>query len=105
MQFQTGANFCRFARQVYNVSKELIDEWYADTLHHLEISDVYANSQYYPANFTSCGNYGGCRYREACAHAKSQRHIFFGNDFKQEYHPDLEETKPMKLEVIQGGKQ
>jgi hypothetical protein len=102
---QTGVNFCRFARQVYNVSKELIDEWYNDTLHHLEISDVYANSQYYPANFTSCGNYGGCRYREACAHAKSQRHIFFGTDFKQEYHPDLEETKPIKLEVIEGGKQ
>ncbi len=102
---QTGSNFCRFARQVYNVSKELVDEWYADTLHHLEISDVYANSQYYPANFTSCGNYGGCRYREACAHAKSQRNIFFGNDFQQEYHPDLEETKPMKLEVIEGGKQ
>jgi hypothetical protein len=73
---QTGANFTRFARQVYNVPTELINEWYNDTLHHLTISDVYANSQYYPANFTSCGNYGGCRYREACAHAKSQRECF-----------------------------
>jgi len=102
---QTGVHFCRFNRAVFNVSNLSIDEWYADTVHSLGISEAYWDSQYYPANFTSCGNYGGCRYREACAHAKSQRHIFFGNDFKQEYHPDLEETKPMKLEVIQGGKQ
>jgi hypothetical protein len=30
--------------------------------------------------------------------------MFFGNDFTQEYHPDLEETKPQELEVIKGGK-
>ena len=41
---QTGVNFTRFARQVFNVQKELLDEWYEDTIHHLDISDVYANS-------------------------------------------------------------
>jgi len=101
---QTGSNFTRFARSVFNVSKELVDEWYTDTLHHLQISDIYADSQYYPADFTACGNYGGCKFRETCGHPSSQRYIFFDQDFTQEYHPDLQETKPTELEVIDGGK-
>ena len=100
---QTGVNFTRFARQVFNVHKDLLDEWYEDTIHHLEISDVYADSGYYPADFTACNNYGGCKFRETCSHSGTQREMFFKEDFRQQLHADLEETKPMTLEVIDGG--
>ena len=34
---QTGANFCRFNRTVFNVSKTSIDEWYMDAQYSLSV--------------------------------------------------------------------
>ena len=86
---QTGVHFCRFNRAVFNVSNLSIDEWYADTVHSLGISEAYWDSQYYPANFTSCGNYGGCKFREVCAESPDHRATLLKEDFEIALHEDL----------------
>ena len=57
---QTGVHFCRFNRSIFNVSQPSIDEWYQDAMYTIGLADAYSENEYYPANFTSCGNYGGC---------------------------------------------
>jgi len=89
---QTGVHFTRFNRSVYNVPTELIKEWYEDALHTLDTSTNYFNKQYYPADFTACNNYGGCRFKEVCSASPSRRNLFLDNDFEKEPHPDLKEA-------------
>tara|TARA_R100000963_G_C4640151_1_gene103822 strand:- start:78 stop:1052 length:975 start_codon:yes stop_codon:yes gene_type:complete len=86
---QTGVHFCRFNRSMFNVSSESIEEWYADTQYNISLSDAYADNQWYPANFTACGNYGGCKFREVCAEPPDHRAIILNEDFIREPHPDL----------------
>ena len=86
---QTGVHFCRFNRNIFNVSKESIIEWYNDAQYHISLSDAYADNQWYPANFTSCGNYGGCKFREVCGEAPEHRTILLQEDFIREPHDDL----------------
>ncbi len=93
---QTGVNFTRFNRSVFNVTEELIEEWYVDTLFALRNADNFWKNNYYPADFTGCGNYGGCRFREVCSAPQSRRDIFLKNDFVKEPHPDLVEASQRK---------
>ena len=86
---QTGVHFCRFNRAVFNVSNLSIDEWYNDTVYNLNVSDTYHAHQYYPANFTSCGNYGGCKFREVCAESPDHRATLLKEDFEVALHDDL----------------
>jgi hypothetical protein len=89
---QTGVHFTRFDRSVYNVPTDLIMEWYKDAMHTLDTSTNYFNKQYYPADFTACNNYGGCRFKEVCSASPDRRNLFLDNDFDKQPHPDLVEA-------------
>ena len=39
---QTGANFTRFERAVFKVNDEVIEEWYIDAMHKIDLSNMYA---------------------------------------------------------------
>jgi len=86
---QTGTTFCRFNRSIFNVAQKSIDEWYTDAQYAIGLADAYSANEYYPANFTSCGNYGGCKFREVCAESPDHRKIILDEDFIKEPHPDL----------------
>ena len=86
---QTGVNFTRFERAVFKVNDEVIQEWYIDSMHKIDLSNMYAKDNYYPADFTACSNYGGCKFREVCNEAPSRRHIVVESDFDREVHKDL----------------
>ena len=86
---QTAVNFCRFNRSIFNVSQPSIDEWYTDAQYAIGLADAYSVNKYYPANFTSCGNYGGCKFREVCAESPDHRKIILDEDFMSEPHADL----------------
>ena len=86
---QTGVHFCRFNRSIFNVSQPSIDEWYQDAMYTIGLADAYSENEYYPANFTSCGNYGGCKFREVCGEAPEHRTILLQEDFIREPHDDL----------------
>ena len=86
---QTGANFCRFNRTVFNVSKTSIDEWYMDAQYSLSVADSFWDAGYYPANFTACGNYGGCKFREVCGESPEHRTTLLNEDFDRQVHESL----------------
>ena len=86
---QTGANFTRFERAVFKVNDEVIEEWYIDAMHKIDLSNMYARDNYYPADFTACANYGGCKFRDICNEAPSRRATVVEADFNREVHKDL----------------
>ena len=86
---QTGVNFCRFNRAVFKVPSPIIKEWYDDAIHKLSLAKIYADKDYYPADFTACGNYGGCKYREICNESPDHRHKVVEELFEREVHEDL----------------
>ena len=86
---QTAVNFCRFNRNIFNVSDSSIKEWYHDCQYSVSLADAYSTNQYYPANFTSCGNYGGCKFRGVCSEQPDHREAILKEDFIREPHPDL----------------
>ena len=97
---QTGVHFCRFNRSIFNVSQPSIDEWYQDAMYTIGLADAYSENEYYPANFTSCGNYGGCKFREVCAEQPDHRQIILEEDFDQELHKDLVIDNVIRAEDI-----
>ena len=97
---QTGVHFCRFNRSIFNVSQPSIDEWYQDAMYTIGLADAYSENEYYPANFTSCGNYGGCKCREVCAEQPDHRQIILEEDFDQELHKDLVIDNVIRAEDI-----
>jgi len=94
---QTGVNFCRFNRAVFKVPSAIIDEWYGDAIHKLSMAKIYADKNYYPADFTACGNYGGCKYREICNETPEHRGRVIEELFDREIHEDLRKDNVVEL--------
>ena len=86
---QTGVHFCRFNRAVFNVNQSSLVEWYNDAQYSLSVAETYHAHSYYPANFTSCGNFGGCKFREVCSEPPEHRSIILREDFEVRLHDDL----------------
>ena len=97
---QTGANFCRFNRGVFRVPHAIIMEWYMDAIHKLSMAKMYGEQDYYPADFTACGNYGGCKYRDICNESPDNRHRIIASDFDIEIHKDLKKENVVKLHDV-----
>tara|TARA_R110000824_G_scaffold22240_6_gene81700 strand:- start:6235 stop:7185 length:951 start_codon:yes stop_codon:yes gene_type:complete len=101
---QTAANFCRFNRNIFNVSNSAIKEWYHDSQYAVSLADAYSLNQYYPANFTSCGNYGGCKFRGVCSESPDHREAILQEDFNKEPHPDLVVDNVINLAEVRKNK-
>lgn len=80
---QTGVNFTRFGRQVFNVSDEQISEWHKDIQEVVRQVDYYHANDHWPGNFSACTSFGGCKFREACARNPSNRQAWLEADFVQ----------------------
>jgi hypothetical protein len=90
---QTGVNFTRFGRAVFNVSDTQLAEWERDTRLALEQATKYYDEGYYPQNFGACGNYGGCDYRTVCSRAPEHRETWLAADFVKKPYGTRETTK------------
>ncbi len=90
---QSGVNFTRFGRSVFNVSDTQLAEWERDTRTALEQATKYYEDQYYPQNFGSCGNYGGCKFRSVCSRAPEHRETWLSSDFDKKPYGTRETTK------------
>ena len=53
------------------------------------MAKIYAEQNYYPADFTACGNYGGCKYREICNESPDHRQKVVEELFDREVHESL----------------
>lgn len=64
-------------------SDDQLDEWLIDLRFWLAQAEVYANANYWPMNEASCGNFGGCKFREVCSKAPSIREQYLKAGFDQ----------------------
>ena len=70
---QILSNETRFARMPFMVTDSQITEWEQDVLYPT-IARADKDTTYTP-NYSACGMYGGCPYREACATPPEFRHL------------------------------
>jgi hypothetical protein len=64
---QIAVTFSRFMRGTVYRHDSQLDEWYQDFQSWLGQAYSYAIAQHWPMNEASCGNYGGCQFREVCS--------------------------------------
>lgn len=80
---QVAVGFSRYTRGLTYRSRDQIDEWLHDLRFYLEQAERYAVEGYYPMNDSSCGKYGGCRFRKICSKSPQVREKFLKSDFIQ----------------------
>lgn len=70
---QIAQSFTRFQRGVVPRSEPVLEEWYFDLGQNLAYMEYCASNNYWPMNDKSCGNYGGCAFRDICSRSPSTR--------------------------------
>ena len=78
---QIAVTFSRFERQPVPRHKSQIEEWYQELGQWLLLAESYARQGHWPMNDKSCGNYGGCQFREVCSMAPSDRERWLESKF------------------------
>lgn len=63
---QVAVGFSRYERRFLKRTPGHREEWYNDTRVWLQHALDYALAQHWPMNDKSCGNYGGCAFRDLC---------------------------------------
>jgi len=70
-----------FARGVTYRTPDQLSEWVADTKWHLQEAERCAREDNWPMRDTSCGLYGGCKFREICSKSPKVRDRFLEGNF------------------------
>ncbi len=87
---QIAQGFSRFSRApIYRTTSQL-NEWYDTALASMESANTAIKEQAFHMNAESCGNYGGCAFRDICSKSPESRTNFLKGAFVQE--------KPGRLE-------
>lgn len=73
----------RFTRPPVNYSLDRLSEWQTVILpYYAKFYLMYAESEYWPPNFTHCENkYGFCQFKSACEADRGMREEVLGNEF------------------------
>lgn len=78
---QIMVGFTRFARGFTFRTDSELSEWYDSSMYTIEAARRATKENHFPRNPTSCGNYGGCPFRSACARSPEVREQFLKADF------------------------
>lgn len=78
---QIAVGFTRFERGFTFRTEDQLEEWYDDVMSDIERAQQATVDQNFPMNPASCGNYGGCQFRDVCAAAPSVREAYLKADF------------------------
>ena len=84
----------QFTRGITYRTPDLLEEWVADLAVTLREAEAYAVAEYWPMRDTSCGMYGGCRFREVCSKSPHVRERFLESKFVRL--PEEERWNPLK---------
>ena len=76
--------FTRFGRGLTYRTPSQLNEWYDEAMQQIEDARSAVREQRFPRRTTSCGNYGGCVFREICDKPKEVRGNFLRSGFKKE---------------------
>lgn len=80
---QIAVGFTRFERGFTYRDEASLNEWYDEAMHHIETARKCTRENFFPKNTASCGNYGGCEFREVCSRSPAVRQQFLKADFEQ----------------------
>jgi hypothetical protein len=80
---QVAVGFSRFERGFTYRNPDQIDEWVNDLHYWFQLAEEFAKSNYWPMNDTSCGMYGGCKFRKICSKSPQVRDRFLAGDFEK----------------------
>lgn len=74
----------KFTRPTISYSADRLHEWQSEILPYWsKMMLMYAESEYYPPNWTHCENkYGFCNFKEVCEADRHMREEILGRDFK-----------------------
>ncbi len=78
---QIMVGFTRFARGFTYRTDAQLDEWYENLKYWLGLAKQYAEANFWPMNYKSCNNYGGCVFRKVCSKSPEVRQKFLESDF------------------------
>lgn len=78
---QIAVGFTRFERGFSFRDEGQLNEWYDNSMYHIERARQATRDDYFPLNPSSCNNYGGCEFRHICSKAPSVREQFLKGDF------------------------
>ncbi len=72
-----------FTRGITYRTPDQLEEWVQDLAVTLREAEAYAEVGYWPMRDTSCGMYGGCRFREVCSKSPHVREVFLKSKFNK----------------------
>lgn len=78
---QIASNYTQFERGITMRKADQIEDWYQTVLTTIGQVWQYADADYYPMNYSSCGNYGGCPFIVLCTNSKFVRENYIKSDF------------------------
>jgi hypothetical protein len=81
---QIAVGFTRFERGFSFRDEASLNEWYDDAMYHISNAQQATRERFFPKNTTSCGNYGGCEFRNVCSRSPSVREQFLKADFERQ---------------------
>ncbi len=81
---QIVIGFSKFGRAPIMHTQEELNEWYDETMDLIQYTQHKTRERHFPRNYSSCGNYGGCEFRDICAKPLTIRKNFLEADFKKE---------------------
>lgn len=80
---QIGKSFARFGRGFVRISDSQTAEFIDELKVWIAAANDCVRNQFWPKNESSCGNYGGCRFRSVCSRDCSVQHLYITQDFEQ----------------------
>ena len=90
---QIAVGFTRFERGFTFRDEASLNEWYDTALDTITRTRKATEDNYFPMNASSCGNYGGCEFRNICSKSPAVREQFLKGDFVKGKRWDPLETR------------
>jgi hypothetical protein len=80
---QIAVGFSRFERGFTFRTESQLNEWYDDSMYHIERARTATRNAEFPMNRTACSNYGGCEFRGVCSRSPDVRAQWLAADFER----------------------
>jgi len=78
---QIAVNFTEFGRSITTRTQAQLDEWHASAVYTIRLAQSATSLNRFPMNLSSCGNYGGCPFRQICGADPRVRESYIKSDY------------------------
>jgi hypothetical protein len=81
---QIAVGFTRFERGFIFADEASLNEWYDDSMYHIEAARKATTENHFPRNRSSCHKYGGCQFLGICSASPHVRENFLKAEFTRD---------------------